>query len=84
MMLLLHILIALTSIVVSGLAYAKPDKRRLTVSYGLVVATLTTGTYLVASAPAHLASACASGLIYLGIVGAPIAAAHAKLAHEQI
>ncbi len=84
MVLILHILIALSSIIVSGLAYARPSAARLNASYGLVAATLATGTFLVVSAPSHLASACVSGLVYLATVSAAIIAARAKLAHEQI
>lgn len=84
MMLLLHILIALSSIILSGLAYVRPSQQRLTASYGLVAATLATGTYLVVAQPTHLASACISGLIYLGVVGATIAAARFKLAKQEI
>jgi hypothetical protein len=83
-MLLLHILIALSSIVASGLAYARPSKQRLNTSYGLVAATLATGTYLVVAQPAHLASACISGLAYLGVVGSAIVAARLKLAKQEI
>jgi hypothetical protein len=83
-MLLLHILIALSSIVASGLAYARPSKQRLNTSYGLVAATLASGTYLVVAQPTHLASACISGLAYLGVVGSAIVAARLKLAKQEI
>ncbi len=84
MMLLFHILIAFSSILASGLAYIRPSQKRLNISYGLVAATLATGTYLVVSAPAHLATACVSGLMYLGVVGTAIVAARLKFAKQEI
>jgi hypothetical protein len=83
-MLLLHIIIALSGIIFSGLAYVRPSRQRLTTSYGLVVATLATGTYLVVVQPAHLASACVSGLVYLSVVGTMVTAARFKLAKQEI
>ena len=81
-MLLLHIFIALTSIVVSGLTYAHPSKRLFSASYLLVGGTLITGTALVVVSPAHLGTACVSGLVYLALVGATIGAARLKFATD--
>lgn len=80
MLLLIHISIALLSIVVSGLTYARPSKRFFNASYLLVGGTLATGTALVLASPAHLGTACVSGLIYLALVGATIGAARLKFA----
>jgi hypothetical protein len=84
MILLLHIVIALSSIALSGFAYARPTQGKLRGTYTLVVATLATGTYLVIAQPAHMASACVSGLTYLAVVGVAIGAAQRKLARETI
>ncbi len=80
MLLLIHISIALLSIVASGLTYARPSKRFFNASYLLVGGTLTTGTLLVLASPAHLGTACVSGLVYLALVGATIGAARVKAA----
>ncbi len=82
MIILLHIAIALTSIIVSGVALVHTSRRVLGVSYGLVAATLVSGIYLVFSAPAHLPSACASGLLYLAAVGTLTVVAQRKLAAQ--
>lgn len=82
MLLLIHISIALLSIVVSGLTYARPAKRHFTASYILVGGTLATGTALVLLSPAHLGTACVSGLVYLSLVGATIGAARLKFATD--
>ncbi|HKX24449.1 MAG TPA: hypothetical protein VJM46_04370 [Candidatus Saccharimonadales bacterium] len=83
MLLLIHISIALLSIIVSGLTYARPAKRHFTASYFLVGGTLATGTALVLNSPAHLGTACMSGLVYLALVSAMIGAARYKLAAER-
>jgi hypothetical protein len=80
MLLLIHISIALLSIAVSGLTYARPAKRFFNASYLLVGGTLATGTMLVLASPAHLGTACVSGLVYLALVGATIGAARVKAA----
>lgn len=79
-MLLLHIGIALGSILFTGFMYMKPTKTKLQLSYGLVSLTLITGTYLVMSASGHLVEACFSGLMYLAIVFVAIGATKQKLA----
>lgn len=84
MILLLHIVIALTSIAMSGLALVSPTQAKLRGSYALAVATLASGTYLVLNQPAHMASACISGLAYLAIVGTAIIFAQRRFARETV
>lgn len=81
MLLLLHIVIALSSILITGLAYILPTHTKLKASYLLVAGTFITGTALVVMSPSHLMSACFSGLIYLGIVSLGILFARRKLQH---
>lgn len=68
MILLAHILIALSSIVCASLAIFRPSRATLRTSYALVGATFASGFYLVWSAPAHMMEACTSGIIYLALV----------------
>jgi len=82
MTLLLHIIIALSSIIISGIALAKPSRRILGVSYALIIGTLASGTYLVALAPSHLPSACVSGLLYLAVAGTLTTVAQRKFAAQ--
>jgi hypothetical protein len=83
MILILHILIALTSVVYSGYVFLSPTKRRLRISYSLVCLTLFSGIYLVAVRHSPLLAACTSGLIYLGAVLTGLAAAQRKLHPEE-
>jgi len=80
MIVLLHILIAVTSVAYATWLYFSPSPAKLRVAYGLVATTVASGVYLVVAAPSHLAQACVTGLVYLGIVSAAILAARHKLA----
>jgi hypothetical protein len=83
MILLAHIIIAFTSLLVAGYAWFAPSRHTMRLSYVMVALTLISGTYLVWTAPAHLAQACTSGLIYLGLVFGALAAARHKLASRH-
>jgi hypothetical protein len=81
--LILHIIIALTSLVYAGYTFFSPSQNKLRFSYSLVVLTLLSGTYLVMVTHSPLMAACTSGLIYLAVVLSGLAAAHYKLSiHE--
>jgi hypothetical protein len=80
MMVILHVLIALSSIAFTTYAYFRPSTPKLRVGYGLTGLTLATGIYLVWSAPAHMIEACTMGLFYLGVVTLGIVATRSKLA----
>lgn len=64
-MLILHIIIALSSLGLSAYAVAKPSRSKLQTTYALVALTLLTGVGLVVVNPAHLPQACGSGIVYL-------------------
>jgi hypothetical protein len=68
MLILLHIIIALCSIVCTTYAALRPSIRLRRTSYALVGLTLITGTYLVMSSHTALMHACVSGLAYIAIV----------------
>jgi RsiW-degrading membrane proteinase PrsW (M82 family) len=82
MMVMLHVLIALSSIAFTTYAYFRPSTPKLQVGYGFVGLTLATGVYLVWSAPAHMIEACTMGVFYLGIVTLGIVATRSKLAAQ--
>ena len=84
MLVLLHVMVALTSIIYSAYVFLSPSKSRLQVSYGLVAATLTSGTYLVLSTHSPMLQACMMGLIYTGGVLAAIVSARHKLGSTKV
>ena len=80
MLILLHVIIALISVAYSSYCLISPSKRGFYVTYGLVGATLVSGTYLTISTHTQILSACLTGLAYLSVVSALIAGAHYRLA----
>ena len=84
MIVLLHVIVALISIIVAGYMYARPSRKGLLVSYGMMAATLGSGLYLVVSAPAHMIEACLMGVAYLVVVSTMTVAARVKLAGREV
>lgn len=78
-MLIFHILIALSSIFYTGFAYVFPSKKKINISYALILSTIATGTYLIVLNQSHMISACITGIIYLGVVSVGILFARKKL-----
>ncbi|HEV7454095.1 MAG TPA: hypothetical protein VGO07_02445 [Candidatus Saccharimonadales bacterium] len=84
MIIVLHILIALTSLVQTTYVYFKPSSRQLRASYLLVALTMLSGFYLVATRPGSIAQACSAGLVYLLVVSFGIAGATHKLSVQRV
>lgn len=80
MIVLIHVIVAISGIVVTTVAYFQPSATLLKITYGLVGATIVSGVYLVWNAPAHMLQTCIAGLAYTGIVTVGIVAARTKLA----
>ncbi len=79
MIILLHVFIAITSIVIASVSYFKPSVKNLAVSYGFIIATIGTGTYLLLSTPGNILKSCLVGLAYITIVTVVTIAAHMRL-----
>ena len=82
MIILIHIAIALSSLVYTTYVLFSPTAKKLQASYVLVGLTLATGTALVIRNPSHLMQSCTMGLLYVGIVTVGIVSAHKKLESE--
>lgn len=80
MIVLIHVLIAVSSLIYTAYVYLSPSEAKVRASYGLVGLTLASGTFLVLSKPAHMLQACIIGLFYLGIIVLATVAAREKLA----
>jgi hypothetical protein len=81
-MLLLHLGIALSSIVSTGYVFFSPTLTKLRASYFLVLLTIASGTYLVISTHSPMLQSCITGLVYLGLMVCAIVFAHHRLAGE--
>lgn len=83
MLVLMHVVVALLSIIWSTYLFFFPSKAKLYISYGLVGLTLGSGTILVLSTHAKLLQACLLGLGYTLLVSSAIALAQVKLANAE-
>lgn len=68
MILLTHILLAVSSLGFTGYLYLNPTKSKFYTNYVLVVLTLFTGFFLVLHKPDHVAKTCVTGLVYLAFI----------------
>lgn len=80
MILVAHILVALSSAVFTTYLLFVPSKTKFRISYALIAATLLSGTYLVISTHAALLQACMTGLAYLLALATLMAFAHRRFA----
>ncbi len=80
MVLLIHIAIAISSIIYTSYTYLNPSSSKLRLSYLFAALTLISGTYLIIIKPAHMVQSCMVGVMYLGFVSLAIMAAKKKLA----
>jgi len=84
---LLHVIIALSSVILSSVTFFKPTFNKLYVSYGFIVATVASGTYLIVSSSGSILRSCLTGLFYVTVVSIITIATHVKvrkLAKEEI
>jgi hypothetical protein len=65
MMIMLHIAIALTSLILSVIGVMRPSRRLVRINYGLIVGTVTSGALLAVIDRKQLLHVCMSGFIYL-------------------
>jgi hypothetical protein len=75
MIVLIHVLIALSSVGFSTYLVFRPSNRNFYINYSLIGMTFATGIYLVWSTHSPLLQSCISGLVYLGLVSFITAAA---------
>lgn len=81
-MLLIHIIIALSSVIFASALLVRPTQRKMYVNYAFIVATIATGTDLVLTTHVDMLHTCVSGLAYLSVVAAlSIMARYRLLSH---
>lgn len=79
MVILIHVIIALTSIIIATIGFFRLSLRVLAVSYGLIIATVSSGTLLLVISPSHILQSCLSGVVYLSVVSLITIATHVRL-----
>lgn len=80
MLLVLHILVALAGLVASTLSVLTPSHQKINLSFGLVIATIASGTILVISTHSPILESCITGLVYTGVCTSLIISAKYRLA----
>jgi ABC-type dipeptide/oligopeptide/nickel transport system permease subunit len=76
---LTHVIIAVASIALSSVTFFKPGMQRLIASYGLIIATVASGTYLLMTTPGNILKSCLVGLFYLTVVSLVTIATHVRI-----
>lgn len=82
MIIVVHVITALASLVLATVLFFAPSVTKFRLSYGLVAATVSSGSYLIISNQSHLLSSCFSGLAYLAAVTTAITMAHRKYVRQ--
>lgn len=78
MIILTHVIIALLSVAVATFTYFKPSAKKFYASYGFIIATIASGTYLIISLQSNILRSCLTGLLYVTIVSFITVAAHSR------
>lgn len=79
MIVLLHVIIAISSIGLASYTFFSPSVKKLFVSYGAMIATVASGTYLLLATPVDILKTCITGLVYLTATLAITIAAQVRL-----
>lgn len=83
--LLLHIVLAIFSLILTGILIFKPSKQKINYTFLLFLGTLATGTYMILTMNVNLLVTCMEGLIFMAVVLGGIAIARKRLiAKEKI
>lgn len=83
MILLVHILIALTSVFFSTYSIFAPSKKKININYVFLGGTWASGFLLVFQSQVSFGHLCLSGILYTGIVTLNILLAKRKLAVQE-
>ena len=84
MIIVLHVGLAIGSLLYSTFVFFRPTWFGLRLSYGLIGAALASGTYLVFTTHAPLTQACLNGVAYMGATFSATLTARYKLVHSHI
>lgn len=82
-MIILHVVLAISSLVFASINYFRPGKGKMQASYGLAAGTLISGVSLILLNNASVLRTCLSGIIFFAAVSALNIAASRKLALQS-
>lgn len=78
-MIILHVFLAVASLVLSTINFVSPGAKKSVVSYGLATGTLASGVVLIVVNNASVLRTCLTGIVFFGIVSIMNQAASRKL-----
>jgi hypothetical protein len=76
---LIHVIIAVTSMALSSVTFFMPSMKKLFISYGLIIGTVASGTFLLVTTPSNILRSCLMGLFYITVVTIVTIATHSKI-----
>ena len=82
--LILHIILAVFSLILTGVLVFRPSKNKINAAFGLILGTLITGTYMIFSMNVNILVVCLEGLAFMGVVLAGIAIGKRRLAKKEL
>lgn len=83
MLLILHIIIALSGLFFTAATFFAPSKAKINAAFGFLAATIASGTALVVVLQASMLRACISGLLYTAVIFLGIYAAQRRLSNLE-
>ncbi len=83
MLILIHVILALSALALSAFNNFKPQADRLKASYGLAAGTLTSGILLIVFSHASIIRTCLTGIAFFGIVSVLNETARRRLALQE-
>lgn len=84
MLVLTHVLIALTSVAFTTYLFVRPSQRKFYINYGLIAATIASGTWLVVATHAPMLASCVTGLVYISVISFGTVTAHYRLVRAKV
>lgn len=77
-MLIVHMVIAIMSLIAAGIVLMRPSSKLLTISYGLIASTIVSGGALILLG-SSLLHVCAAGFVYSVVAVSMVAVARKRL-----
>lgn len=84
MIVLLHVIIAVSSIAFASYNFFRPSFSKLYASYGLIGATFVSGVALIVTSHGHMLESCTMGLLYFSAVSVLTIKTRTRLAMQEV
>lgn len=82
--LILHIILAVTSLIFTGILIIRPSKNKINGTFLLFLGTLATGTYMIFTLNVNILVTCLEGLAFMAVILGGIAIAKKRMAKQHV